>query len=87
MLLQNKLQQIRDLYTKVSKRRKTQSNDRNILKKRSTMRLDKQTINSTDVDEAIKDRKKKSSFNLKTVIFTKKNKLNGHYLNKIVEKV
>ena len=88
MQLGQRIQKIKSLYAKVSHRRRKHPSE-GLLKKKSSIRIgDKSSINVTDVDEAIESRKKKSSFNLKTVIFKRRNRSNGHFLNKIVvEKV
>ncbi len=87
MELSKKVHQIKEYYAKFSNKNKTKSMEHPI-KRTSSISYEKQSINVSDVDKAIKDKYKKSNYNLKVVMLNKQNTFNNNlFLNKILEKV
>lgn len=87
MELSKKILQIKESYAKVSHKNKNKSMEHPI-KRTSSISYEKQSINVSDVDRAIKDKYKKSNYNLKAVMLDKQIKSNNvQFFNKILEKV
>jgi len=87
MELSKKVNQIKESYGKISHKSKNKSMEHPI-KRTSSISYEKQSINVSDVDRAIKDKYKKSNYNLKAVMLNKQIKTNnGQFFNKILEKV
>ncbi len=87
MELSKKVHQIKEYYAKFTNKSKTESME-NPINRTSSISHEKQSINVSDVNKAIKDKYKKSNHNLKVVMLNKQNTFNNNlFLNKILETV
>lgn len=86
MQLSNTLQQIKELLSKISHRRKPRSLKKANLPKKYSLK-ERHSNNVSDVNEVLEHRKKHSTFNLKTDILKKKINNYNYHNNNILVKV